>query len=312
MPTFQQLLNKLGNHKNHESLIKDFAKKISKITGRQLLVYASDFNKNHPLIPNSIHFSDKTCFSDLIEDINSDKVDIFIQSPGGSAEVTKAIVGQIRDKFKHVRFIIPNMAKSAATMMILSGDELLMDSRSELGPIDPQIQIQGIFVPAQTVLDGFNKAKETILKEGVEITPVYLPLLNKCDLHILQICEDALEMSQKLVKQWLAKYMFNSNKDKVKLAEKAARFFASRRKHLSHASPITIDDVKKLGLRVFDMKNDKKLQNAVWKLYCLIELFFDRSPVVKIYENSQGTFLLKQLPVVSVEPKTKKQNKKDR
>lgn len=141
MPTFQQLLKEVGDHKKHQQLIKDFAKKIARITGRELIVYAADFNKNHPLVPHSIHFSDKTCFSDLMENISSDEVDIFIQSPGGSAEVTKAIVGQIRDKFKHVRFIIPNMAKSAATMMVLSGDELLMDDRSELGPIDPQIQI---------------------------------------------------------------------------------------------------------------------------------------------------------------------------
>lgn len=158
-------------------------------------------------------------------------------------------------------------------------------------------------------MDGFDNAKTTILKEGSEIIPVYLPLLNKYDLHILQICKDALEMSQKLVKEWLIRYMLAGRKNKNSLADKVARFFASRRKHLSHASPIRIKEVKKLGLKVIDMREDQKLRDAVWKLYCLIELFFDRSPVVKIYENSQNTFLLKQLPIPPVQPQPQKPTK---
>ena len=90
-------------------------------------------------------------FSDLINGFNSKKVDVFIHSPRGSAEATKSLVSLLRENFNHIRFIVPNMAKSAATMMVLSGNEILMDDRSELGPIDPQIQINGIFVPAQTI-----------------------------------------------------------------------------------------------------------------------------------------------------------------
>jgi ClpP class serine protease len=68
-------------------------------------------------------------------------LDFLINSPGGFAEVTESIAGMIRSKYKHVRFAIPNMAKSAATLLVLSGDELLMDHRSELGPVDPQVEI---------------------------------------------------------------------------------------------------------------------------------------------------------------------------
>lgn len=83
-----------------------------------------------------------------------------------------------------------------------------MDDRSELGPIDPQIQINGNFVPAQTLIDGFEEAKKAILETGPDILPAYLPLLNKYDLHILQICENAKKLSEELVKDWLTKYMF--------------------------------------------------------------------------------------------------------
>ncbi|MQY59252.1 MAG: hypothetical protein GH144_06555 [Clostridia bacterium] len=40
-----------------------------------------------------------------------------------------------------MRFLIPHTAYNAATMLALSGDEILMDDRSTLGPIDPQIMM---------------------------------------------------------------------------------------------------------------------------------------------------------------------------
>ncbi len=63
-----------------------------------------------------------------IEDLGKN-VDIIIHSPGGSAEATQSIVGMLRENFDNIRFIIPNMSKSAATMMAMSGDEIMMDDR---------------------------------------------------------------------------------------------------------------------------------------------------------------------------------------
>jgi ClpP class serine protease len=38
-----------------------------------------------------------------------------------------------------LRVIVPNIAKSAATLFALGADEILMGYLSELGPIDPQV-----------------------------------------------------------------------------------------------------------------------------------------------------------------------------
>jgi ClpP class serine protease len=60
----------------------------------------------------------------------------------------------LRNKFAHIRFIIPSLAKSAATMLVMSGDEILMDTGAELGPIDPQMQTaSGSYAPAGAILD---------------------------------------------------------------------------------------------------------------------------------------------------------------
>ena len=221
MPTFQQLLDELNKRPQPEKQVefidsfrKQKIKEIKEITKRDVLVYFSDLKKNHPA--GAITWDDKTCFADIVEGLDKKGVDVIIHSPGGSAEATESLVCMLREHFDHIRFIVPNMAKSAATMLALSGDEILMDDRSELGPIDPQIQINGNFVPAQTLIDGFEEAKKVILEAGTDILPAYLPLLNKYDLHILQICENAKKLSEELVKDWLSKYMFKGDEKRLK------------------------------------------------------------------------------------------------
>ena len=116
-------------------------KKIEQHTNRPLIVYESHLSKGSQFGINMLSDDDKIGFCSLTDNITADKIDILIHSPGGRAESVEEIVHILRNQFDHIRFIIPDAAKSAATMLALSGDSLLMDERSELGPIDPQVPI---------------------------------------------------------------------------------------------------------------------------------------------------------------------------
>src|SRR5581483_808407 len=117
---------------------------VHKATGRHLVVYAAGFT--NPLKAQiagnfmSIALQDKDGFDEVTRNLpRGSELDVLLHSPGGSAEATESIVALLRSRFSHIRFIIPSVAKSAATIMAMSGDELLMDERSELGPTDPQM-----------------------------------------------------------------------------------------------------------------------------------------------------------------------------
>jgi ClpP class serine protease len=133
-----------------------------------------------PNIPNSIDSSDITPFSDLTCTIKGKSVDVLLHSPGGLAEAAERIVHLLRARFTSVRFIIPHSAFSAATMLATSGDALVLDDTSALGPIDPQIVWrdpqtgQTVAVPTQAIMDGFNNAKKAI-KTAPDSLGVYLP-----------------------------------------------------------------------------------------------------------------------------------------
>ena len=99
-------------------------KLVSDITKRPLIVYVTAFHNPvkaamaAPFL--SIDLSDKDGFHEVTRNLKSDVVDVFLHSPGGSAEATESIVKMLRGKFKDVRFIITGAAKSAATMMAMS------------------------------------------------------------------------------------------------------------------------------------------------------------------------------------------------
>lgn len=290
MPTLQRLLSipdLIGHQKQRQEKIKE----IETATGRPLIVYAAKqtggFN-----IPNSIDNSDITGFADLVDGIDGKDLDVFLDSPGGQAEATERLVNLLRQSFENVRFLIPHSAYSAATMFALSGDEILMDDRSTLGPIDPQIFVNspngGTYVPAQDILEGFKQVRKVLKEEGSEVLPAYLPMIDKYDLYIFEVCKNAERLSTTLVKKWLQQYMLRNDPKRKSKADKIAKRLADHKRNLSHGRSIGIQEVKAIGINVNDLRDNSVLRAALWELYCLIELYFDRTPAVKLFENSKG------------------------
>ena len=70
------------------------------------------------------------------------KIDLFLYSVGGLTDVPWRIVTMIREFGNEVAVLIPYKALSAATMIALGADEIVMGRKGELGPIDPQLSIQ--------------------------------------------------------------------------------------------------------------------------------------------------------------------------
>lgn len=70
---------------------------------------------------------------------NIDTMEILLESRGGHAEIAYATVNFLRKYCKKLNVIVPRYAKSAATLMCLAADEIVMGELAELGPIDVQI-----------------------------------------------------------------------------------------------------------------------------------------------------------------------------
>ena len=254
--------------------------RIQNETKRPLLCYATQTWNVSKEAPVSIDDGDLVGFSDLVESVDGNDVDVFLISNGGSAEATERIVRRLRGRFNGLRFLIPSNAYSAATLMCLAGDEILMLPEGTLGPIDPQLN----GVPTRAILRGFSTLEERLAKEGPKALTAYVPLLHKYDLHLLEQCRSAEELSEELAREWLSQYaMRTANPDAI---NEAVKFFGNWDLHKSHGRSIDAAVAKAIGIPTTVLEG--RLSDLVRSLYHQYALFFERTPFCKVFENSEG------------------------
>ena len=102
-----------------------------------------------------------------------DRLCILLETGGGYIEtVGKRLVDVMRRHYKHVSFVIPDYAYSAGTVLALSGDDIVMDYYSILGPIDPQNpdETGGNLLPGAGYLAKFKElAKENQRRQNDQL-----------------------------------------------------------------------------------------------------------------------------------------------
>ena len=277
-------------------------KAVQEVTGRPLIVYATDFITPSPFKAQaagnlmSISLADKDGFDEVTRNLPKDsKIDILLHSPGGSAEATESIVALLRDRFSHIRFIIPNVAKSAATMLAMSGEQLVMDDRSELGPTDPQMiftqEGRVIVAPAQAIKDQFKAAQDEINADPKKL-PSWVPILGWYGPALLAQCDNQLALAEELVSKWLERYMFAGDPQAKEKAERIAEYLADHNNFRSHARRVGIADLQALGANILDMRTEPVLHDAIRDLYTAISLTLSNTGAYKIVENSNGEALI--------------------
>ncbi len=283
--TYQQLTNYVesqGSFLPFELRLETF-KRIEKVTGIPLICYVAKTENNIPGIPTFIDDSDLIGFDDLVKTTDGDIVDVFVISNGGSAEATERIVKLLRERYSKIRYLIPANAYSAATLMCLSGNEIVMAATSTLGPIDPQIN----GIPARAILRAFERVKEELKAEGPASLTAYMPLLSKYDLHIFEICRTAEQLSTELARAWLSHYMLECPEDDERV-NRIVDHLISYDVNKSHARGIDRRKSRELGLNIVNVEEVDGLGSLLQSLRNQFAFWFDRTPFYKCFENSRG------------------------
>ncbi|WP_028776203.1 SDH family Clp fold serine proteinase [Shimazuella kribbensis] len=264
-------------------------KEVEKVTGRPLIVYIANFN--HP--ESAITREDIAPFSEMVTALDKDSdVDLMIQSPGGDPNAAEIIVHTLLAKTKHLRVVVPQAAKSAATLVSLAADEILMSNTSELGPIDPQVTIPTAFGlafrPAQAFLNGL----EMIKKEhagGQALNPAYYPFLKGVDAALIDYCLKSIEHSKRLAVKWLSRSMF---KGQINEAKRIAEELINIEKYPNHGQVINYQDARKIGLNVVYKADHDPLWQAMWQLYINYMIMMREKESVKIYESTYSSIMI--------------------
>src|SRR5882762_8691603 len=89
-----------------------------------------------------------------------EKLDVFICSNGGDGTVPWRLVALFREFANSLSVLVPYRAYSAATLLALGADEIVMHPFAELGPIDP------------TVSSDFNPTDQEGRRLGISVEDV--------------------------------------------------------------------------------------------------------------------------------------------
>jgi hypothetical protein len=264
--------------------------RIAALRQSDVLVIAAAIGK-----PNtSIEYSDLIPIADQLELLKGDKLDVILETPGGSGETTEDIVRLLRRRHKEVNFIVPGMAKSAGTIMVMSGDEILMGPISALGPIDAQVQRDGKFFSAEAFLEGLKKIKEET-DDKQALNRAYIPILQGISPGEIEAARNAMKFGRTLAANWLSKYKFahwveHSDKRPVTPAERVARAdnvaaeLCSHAKWLSHGRSITSSDLAEMGIKITNFETNTDLNDAIRRYHIVMRMSFDTN-IFKIFET---------------------------
>lgn len=323
MPTWGELLKELqelqdaqqqqplrfGDASPFDILRRKYLRQLSKKTGRAAIIYATAWMESKDLDPShlQIHLVDVQGFMEAVSNVEEKELDLLVHSPGGSAEAAESVVEYLRTRFAHIRVFVPVAAMSAATMLALGADEIVMGAHSQLGPIDPQFTIftpEGPrSAPAQAIKDQFEMAKLETQASPAAVA-AWLPILRSYGPGLLAQCDHQRQLAEQLVEKWLARDMLAGDANGMAKASTAAKWFANFTYFRSHGRRVSRDDARALDLRVTDLEADGELQDLVLSVHHATMHTLALTHAAKIIENHHGrafirmsqTIVLQQAP----------------
>ena len=213
------------------------------------------------------------------------KLDLFLCSNGGSGTVPWRLVSLFREFADSFCVLIPYRAYSAASLLALGADEIVMHPFAELGPIDPTVsnefnpidqsgRRQGISVEDVTAYIHFIKTTVGIRHEDELVKAVEI-LARKVHPLALGNVERFLSQSRMIATKILRTHMTEET-DAHKISEIVENLAS---KLYFHGHPINRKEAgKDIGLKVkLDLPPD--LEAGMWDLYKEYEVEFDNLSV---------------------------------
>lgn len=283
---------------DHDGVRRQKLAKMQQYTGHSVIVHASACTSPGKILPAQavmIDFADIKAFETASDRLPAGALDIILHSPGGVAEAVEGIVRVLRPKFNPIRFIIPHMAKSAGTMLALSGNEILLHPNGELGPIDPQMVVGNMVASAHAILSQFKEIKDELLgNEELGITGdpqkvvLWGPILGTMGPALLVQCENAKQFGLYLVVEFMTQYMFAGDPLAQAKAQGIAEALNDYNRWLSHGRRVDLEALQRLQVHAKTLADDQELLELVDEVWAAVDLTLANTPTIRITENHLG------------------------
>jgi hypothetical protein len=226
-------------------------------------------------------------------------LDLLIVSLGGDPMVAWRIMSLIRQRVDRVSVLIPQSAYSAATLVALGADEIVMHPNGHLGPVDMQIttwtegrqsrfSTEDITAFLDFVRDDLHITDQRHLRRLFEITCREVGTLG------VGFTARSSRLAVALGEKLLGMHMKGDKASNIKLViEKLGRQFHS------HGYPVSRNEAIEIGLEV-NPKRDPALEALMWELWLDLEGELQErlpfSPIQVLLGSAEASKLLSPAP----------------
>jgi hypothetical protein len=284
----------------------------NKLRSTYLFVYAAAIGKPIPNI--ALDQADYYMIRDFLSNKGNIKnVEIYIETPGGSGETAEEIVRFLRKHFDTVAFVVSGEAKSAGTLIVLSGDEILMTETGSLGPIDAQMRIGRSVISAYDYMEWVDE-KRADAEKNERLNPFDATMVAQITPGELGSVYHALKFAEDLVVEWLVNFKFKkwdktetrgipvTDEMKKKRAEDIARELSNHAKWRSHGRSIKIENLEEINLKISRVDDNPKLADIVYRIQMVCRLLFDSTPIYKIFATADSKVFKQAAPASLMGP----------
>jgi ClpP class serine protease len=151
-------------------------------------------------------------------------IDLIVHTPGGLVLAARQIANALKNHPAKVTVFVPHYAMSGGTLIALAADEIVMDPNAVLGPVDPQI---GEY-PAASILKAVSQKDKNRIDDQTLI--------------LADVSEKAIQQLKGAVREILRGKMEDGKADELAETLSTGKW--------THDYPLTVDEVKALGLPV--------------------------------------------------------------
>lgn len=222
----------------------------------------------------------------------STEIDVWLESPGGDIHSAYKLILDLRSRCNRLYAVVPDYAKSAATLMALGMDCIFMSAAAELGPLDVQLEhpdrenvtISGLDMTnslaylTKTALDltiagGVDVLRYTqlsrieILHELLQFMAQFLkPTVSRLDPHIIHKATNELKIAEQYALRMLE--MRNLPDEKRMTTESAKELLTNLIKNYpTHGFVISRDEAQQLGLPIGCAEESYPRWQSVKRIY---------------------------------------------
>jgi hypothetical protein len=275
-----------------ETVRKRYLRRLAKHTGRATLLYASAFHLGKSGSANlRLTRQDLGLLKAALTGLKGENLDLIIHSPGGSIEVTERIVAMLRQRFSHIRVIVPQYALSTAAALACAADALVMDETAVLSPVDPDVSWQRRqehhTETAQNLLGELAIVQGQLEKSGGEAL-LWKERLQQFPPGLLMRCKNTLNLSRRLLETWLETCLLKAAPDPAAAAASIGGRLIGGKQHLSSDRLIDVQAAREMGLPIELLAEDPKLSDLVMAVFYATMRLFYSGDCLKIGENQLG------------------------